>query len=504
MKVKTIWGIAGAGKTSFLAKLLTGKYDPSFDFSPKNTLLVTFSRMATQVLQEKIAQLTDKKEKLFTVSTFHSYIAQQAVKQKIHYATLSIKEISSFFVNEGFPPIRAKQIMNVIDLFTFGHIYDCINKTRALMLTPEEYYDKFQYIDEPLWGLSKEEYVRIFKKFKEFLQDMQAYDYAETLVLGFKIIPPELQFIVIDEANDLCPIMWALIKKWDPKICLLVGDPNQNIYDFAGSTEVYLASVPPTIFLDTSQRCAKQIGEFALKFMEYGKSFKTVKEGGLVAEITEADLLDVIKKHQGEHILILPYKIRTVEDLSTKLMENNIPHRVFGILPFPAKINYFLELITEYKVDFENMRMKSLKFLEYLPSELFARRKTKILNAIKSLPEAKVKHFPEIKRLLDKLMLFPLTKLFELARPTREEFETWEKIKYNFVSWHKTKVEIMNAHKAKGYEADVVIFYYDIPKRFFTSGDKGALRRLIYTAITRAKKAFYYIPVTADFTTLAS
>ncbi|MEM1672790.1 MAG: AAA family ATPase [Archaeoglobaceae archaeon] len=500
MKLTTIWGIAGAGKTQFIAEILTGQkpfvYD---DFSVDNTLLITFSRMATQVLQSRILSLAKNKSKQFRVSTFHSFIAQQAVRQKIPYRTLSLKEISSFFVSEGFPPIKARTILNIVDIFTFGHIYDCINKTKVMMLSPAEYYEKFQNRDEPLYYLSKDEYIRLYNKYQEFLRDVGAYDYTETLLLGFKLLLPQLKYIVIDEANDLCPLMMSLIHKWDPKVCILIGDPNQNIYDFAGSTEIYLSSVPPTVFIDVSHRCPTEIGNYALKFMEYGRSFRCVKEGGVVKQITEADIVDVIRQHKDKHVLLLPYRISTVEKLSLRFKAENIPHRVFGVLPFSPKLEEFIELIAEYHTNFENMQFKSLKFLKYLPSDLFGRKKTKILNMMKQLPNAKVSYYPEIVPVLRRLFVFPLTKLFELAKPTKEEMQDWLSIRTNPAEWYYTKLELMNIHKSKGYEADVVIFYYDIPPRHFLGADPGVIRRLVYTAITRAKEAFYYVIKTADY-----
>jgi F-box protein 18 (helicase) len=52
--------------------------------------------------------------------------------------------------------------------------------------------------------------------------------------------------IMLDEAQDASPVMWSVVKNQDACGKILVGDPNQEIYGFAGAKNAMDAAAAAT------------------------------------------------------------------------------------------------------------------------------------------------------------------------------------------------------------------------------------------------------------------
>ncbi|TAL43979.1 MAG: ATP-dependent helicase, partial [Salinibacterium sp.] len=71
------------------------------------------------------------------------------------------------------------------------------------------------------------------------------------------------RYLIVDEAHDTAPPEWALYQMLEPVELAVVGDPNQNIYRFRGTSTAFLraAAAPPAevVFLTQSFRSTEPV-----------------------------------------------------------------------------------------------------------------------------------------------------------------------------------------------------------------------------------------------------
>lgn len=92
----------------------------------------------------------------------------------------------------------------------------------------------------------------------------------------------KIKYIFVDEAQDLNEIQAGIINelKKRNKIINLIGDPNQNIYQFRGSNDTYFYNYnADTFYLTINYRSAKHIVDFSKHLRCYNDTnIKTVKK----------------------------------------------------------------------------------------------------------------------------------------------------------------------------------------------------------------------------------
>ena len=472
LKVTTVWGLAGSGKTTWLANTLVQLKDK---FTVDNTLLLTFSRMATKMLNEKLQQ----QEHTLQVSTFHSYIAQHYRRAGYAYAPLQFNRISEWFESKGFPKIRLRYMRGGFYQET-GHIYDHFNNCRLSLKQPDVYWE--QSGDYAHYGLSPHEFKQLFEEFREYMYTLGKFDYTETLMLGLNL-NIEVPYIVIDEANDICPLVWRLVRKFCSKSILLVGDPNQNIYTFANTSDKYLTSYEPMKQLNVSHRCCDEVAKYASQYQVWGEKITGNGRHGKVEHISYfMEALD-----PNKDTLLLTYRIKTAEQMSSTLCREGIPHRLFDDLPFSAKVSS----LVKFWIGLEQgwLRMRDLKVLEHIPAK-YAKNKSRLLEVVDILGDKMVSDFPEADVMVSGLKRMGIYGLLKVMRLTEDESELVLELIKN-PAWYDPKINIMNTHKAKGAEADVVIMKLDIPIRM--EMDEKERNKIIYTTATRARNELYVV-----------
>ena len=84
------------------------------------------------------------------------------------------------------------------------------------------------------------------------------FDYTDMLETFLnKDLAPKLDIVFIDEAQDLSPIQWEMVKKLEQrsKTCYVAGDDDQAIFRYAGADVDYFVNLKgETTFLTQSFR----------------------------------------------------------------------------------------------------------------------------------------------------------------------------------------------------------------------------------------------------------
>lgn len=167
----------------------------------------------------------------------------------------------------------------------------------------------------------------------------------------------KIKCMFIDEAQDLNEVQFNILLKLKQKYNIVlgfVGDPNQNIFQFRGSSDKYMNSyTAKTFYLTINFRSAKHIVEFSNYLRPYSSNdVKTTRElkGGILPEFyvhrneeaIETDLLQILrdlikmKVDLSEVAILAPTrgqvqhgKSRGLSLIANVLYANSIPFKQF-------------------------------------------------------------------------------------------------------------------------------------------------------------------------------
>jgi len=124
--------------------------------------------------------------------------------------------------------------------------------------------EQWHSVDDAVGWFELERYARGLKLFKE---DKLLVDYTDML---HKFIHegtiPKLDVMFVDEAQDLSPIQWAVVRKLadNAKRIYVAGDDDQAIYKWAGADVEYLISNSKNaLVLKQSYRIPASVHEYA-------------------------------------------------------------------------------------------------------------------------------------------------------------------------------------------------------------------------------------------------
>ena len=265
---------AGSGKT----RVLTERIKRLVDTTKSKILAITFTNKAGEELRERLGDNQKIKEKVF-VGTFHSFcqsvlelrfkllgynamphifeddndrleLIEQAIKQvpyfQDHYKSLKGKELSEY----------KYKVLNFI------------SEVKRDLISPEELIENSE--DKSLYLL--------YQTYQDILESNNAIDFDDLVLLIYKLFinneavlnlySKSYEYVCVDEAQDLNKAQYFLLKVlFSDKIknILFVGDPNQSIYAFNGSSSDYMAKSfvkdfsATTFTLKENYRCSKSV-----------------------------------------------------------------------------------------------------------------------------------------------------------------------------------------------------------------------------------------------------
>ncbi len=326
----------------------------------------------------------------------------------------------------------------------------------------------------------------------EYLRKTGLLDFELLLYESSKFLKPSFfkdYHIIIDEFQDLSPDILEFLKSLKDATFYLFGDPNQSIYGFRGVSlkdiQVFLSTYKPglrILTLTQSFRCPKEILFIANFFKDSPwetPPYHGIKEGGKIAGFLfsnpseEIDfLVKLLTKLIGgtglekvssglapSQIFILSRIKKVLDPLIKALQREGIP---INLLEETAKllqeeIILWVEKISLKKVPLEKALQESSSLTQNLLENwyyLFQKDKEKLLNLLKTLP------------------------IEELIFPGLEG------------------INLLTIHSAKGLEAEIVLLYGVeeglIPFTLYGEKDLAEEKRILYVALTRAKREFYF------------
>ena len=302
LKIRPIVGPPGTGKTHIKIKELYKEY--LHKYGSERGIVLTHTNVAAKELKDTITSIKEvkelKKEEEFfedRICTIHSYTNNNSeiprnlkVFDKSAYEELC--KYYSLFGKANNVYVR-KNPMEKHPFFKFksnayGRGLD-FKKCWMKSENPSRAYDPY---DLKMLLAMQEKYNKFKeKKYKDF-EDMLEYfnNSKQDLVIDF---------LIVDEAQDCSgPQMFAIERMAKhAKVVVMVGDPNQTIFQFAGANpdffEKLFAKVKGDDELKKGLRCSKAINTFAKKiikpiwdFYRYERVWSPTDEEGSVQFLT--------------------------------------------------------------------------------------------------------------------------------------------------------------------------------------------------------------------------
>jgi len=255
----------GSGKTHTL--LYRIKYlICELNISPKNILVITFTKAAALEMKERAVQVLNLSEESPFFGTVHSYF-YQVLKNSYEYHNFSIMNIKQKMQNiEKLLKLQYPK-MRISNDFLI-EILSCISKQKN-QVTCEKDIEKL--------GFTKEEFEQLNREYTHFNYENELMDYDDIMILALKLLQHNkmvldtlqrnIKYVLIDEFQDINTIQYDLLMLLvkQNKNIFVVGDDDQSIYKFRGAGEEnfrrFEKDFNPVkkVVLDINYRCPKQI-----------------------------------------------------------------------------------------------------------------------------------------------------------------------------------------------------------------------------------------------------
>ncbi|MFA6353006.1 MAG: UvrD-helicase domain-containing protein [Candidatus Paceibacterota bacterium] len=538
---------AGSGKTktltSRLAYLISEK-----KISPERIVAITFTNKAAGEMKERVSKIlsyNNKSPKEPFVGTFHSFGAGILRKDgnvfgRNKYFSIFDGDDSGRLVKNIIKNINLEKKLPS-PLFFIKEI----SRIKNELLNPEDYFS----------GKDGEIVKMVFYEYEKKLQENNAFDFddlIEKVVRIFKTKPQILleyqkryDYILVDEYQDINTSQYWMIKLLVERHnnINVVGDDSQSIYMFRFSDFRNFLNFErdwpgaKTVFLEQNYRSTKNIIESSSRLIAHNLSGNKKElwtkndEGSFVQviehedEFVQADFIvdktrDFLKNNMSVGILFRTNaQSRALEQV---FVEYGIDYDLFGAVSFYERkeikdILAALRLVSNPldQISFERMeksfgkraaaqiKEKILGALGLSPSEtigLFI-ESSGLFELIKKEYPNYQKRYENISELIYFAQQFDsLEKFLEkisLASPLEMTNKRRKKKNYSGAN-------LMTVHLSKGLEFDVVFIsgvnegLLPHQRSFFTSDELEEERRLMYVAMTRAKKElfinFYGVP----------
>ena len=412
--VRVIAG-AGSGKT----KMLVSRYAylvQDYGIDPANILCVTFTNKAAAEMRRRIKAIIGSEYDTSLICTYHGFCAR-LLRDDADKLMLS----KDFQIIDG---IQQKTILGGIyqkhelklDYASFEKILDDIGKYKTISY--REYVPRYCDPEKVrIKTLITDQTMEIIEEYMQRQKAVNALDFHDLLSFALYLLETneevrekwqnKLNYIQVDEFQDSSKREMKLIDILSGmyKNLLIVGDPDQNIYEWRGSDVKLLVDfdknhVPTnTIFLNRNYRSTPQILQCANSLIEKNefrlkKDLYTEKAPGenvlhfhnksdeneteKIAELINSGVKKDGRKYSDFAVL---YRSGFLSRLIEKrLVEKNIPYEIYGGVKFFQRMEV-VDIISYLRLIAHNDN-NSFKRIINKPRRRFGRTKMAALEAI--------------------------------------------------------------------------------------------------------------------------
>ena len=481
---QVILGPPGTGKTSTLLGLIEDELEKGTE--PDTIGFFTFTKKAVNEGKERAMRKFNISNKdLPFFRTLHSLAFRQLGLTR--ESVISRSDITD--LNEKLN-LRLTGRTTSDEGHIFGMTHDdrlaFIENLARMRNVPLE--DQWHEVEDAVGWFELERYARGLKLFKE---DRLQVDYTDMLEMFIeKGDVPKLDVMFVDEAQDLSPLQWKVVRKLAEKAdrIYVAGDDDQAIYKWAGADVDYLINNSKNALVlkqsyrvpSSVHRVAKQcIGQVRSRIY---KEWNPRKEEGMVRREPNIELVNM---EQGEW-LVLARTNYLLEGVDEYCRNEGWFFEVKGRPSIPESkvraVIYWERLrkgqtipLNECVNIIKYIKVENSKQLELLDNDLTLQYQD-LKNQFPDLPDG---HWYDV---------FTLLSPKELSY-IRAMLRRGEKIT------KQPRIRLSTIHAAKGGESTNVVLLTDITTRVYKNYQENPddENRVFYVGVTRTKENLYLI-----------
>ena len=313
MEKELILGPPGTGKTTTLINKVEELLDQGVN--PERIAYVSFTRKAAYEARDRACErfgISDKRFRYFrtchSIAWRHLGLSQSDKMKDNHW------EDVSQCLGINLMPLRKMDDGVSQDSAIAFHLHLAENLNRGYSSHFERVAGGRQAREKYFGNLARGGGLKAFVRAGDFLKTYKAnaglYDFSDMLRACLHQPPLEVDYAIIDEAQDLTPLQWHFCRHMfqDVRTCWIAGDDDQAIYSWAGADlHTFLHMDANRMVLEKSHRLPRAIWAFANGIVgmigdRYPKDWGPRDEEGIVKWISSVNECDLAN---GESWMIL-------------------------------------------------------------------------------------------------------------------------------------------------------------------------------------------------------
>ena len=492
----TIFGPPGTGKTTALITIIKDHLIAE-SVDPKRIGFMSFSRKAATEARERASRdlNLDYKDMIY-FRTLHSLA--------FSWLGLSTSQVMSgrdynelgTLVGLDF---RTTQMVNMEEgpLFNIGAGGDkymsLIQYARVKQVDLQEEFHKGWDHD-----LNWQQLSVLDKAFKDYKQRKGKLDFIDMIEkFIWQGTSPDFHMLFIDEAQDLAPLQWKMVKEVlvpNSNQVYYAGDDDQAIYSWMGvDVKHFLNASKDKIILKKSYRVPNHIHTYAADIASKiskreTKEWEPTEDKGMVT--WHNDILDVDMR-EGEW-LILTRTNYIANQVCNKLREEGYFFWREGE-GWSVSLNVLLAIEVWISLQRgKSVEPKLLKvFAKFIDPSLIKRAGRKAMGNLVDDLEYNLEHLKTLCG-FEANHFMGWQKVLKLSEQVVAYIVSTRRRGEKILS-SDPRIRVSTIHRAKGGEADNVAILMDSTKACVESEDQDAERRVWYVGMTRAKKELHII-----------
>jgi DNA helicase-2/ATP-dependent DNA helicase PcrA len=337
----------------------------------------------------------------------------------------------------------------------------------------------------------------VYQMYRKYMNEKGLLDFTDLLEMFAEsddVYYPELEVVIIDEAQDLSPLQWKIADRLIKRAtkAYIAGDDDQAIFGWAGADVRSLLTYPgDQIILDQSYRIPKVVHDYSNKIIQrvkyrVPKTWNPREEQGelhFYQRYTDVDLID------GTWLILAPtnYVLNGVHEYLKSLGILFERNGVRSIGEGPIEAVYAWEDLRKGK-EIGSKEIKSL--YAYLGPDAIARGFRKFIGESDQFYDSARLRAEGGLLAGDGPWYEALTKLSDANRVyIRAALRRGQSLRGT------PRIRLSTIHGAKGGEADHVVLLTDLSSQFTREQEVNPddVNRLFYVGLTRTRKSLHIV-----------
>lgn len=285
---------AGSGKT----RVLTQRVRHLLNNTNKKVLALTFTNKAGEEIKERLSDIQDSEKRVF-IGTFHSFC--QSMLEN-HGNLIGLKKMPHIFEEEKDRLELIEQAIKQTPSYARKYKTMILKEQNNVCYRVLEFISKIKREliadNEIAKHTEDEDIILLYQNYQDILRSQNAIDFDDLLLYSYNLLVsfPKIAAlyrrsfiaICIDEAQDLNNAQYQLLVALandEFKNIMMVGDPNQSIFHFNGSSTDYM-----------NKQFVKDFNPIVFELKENYRSSKSVLAASKKVIPETEDIIGIVKE----------------------------------------------------------------------------------------------------------------------------------------------------------------------------------------------------------------